>query len=75
MVMDLNLNLTLCITDSLNLILLLICFLFKYNSIKFNINFVMNHIGIHPKDIRFKDNKTCNIFNNKYENGLKESQF
>ena len=32
----------------------------------------MNHIGIHPKDIRFKDNKTCNIFNNKYDNGLIE---
>jgi len=32
----------------------------------------MNHIGIHPKDIRFKDNKICNIFKNKYENGLLE---
>ena len=32
----------------------------------------MNHNGIHPKDIRFKGNKECNIFNHKYENGLLE---
>ena len=30
----------------------------------------MNHPGIHQKDIRFNNNKVCNIFENKYNNGL-----